>query len=192
VHGHGIPFFNPYHGHTTTLANIERALEAGAKAVGLSVDLKDGPVNESRLPEILNRSPLPVIVKGILSADNARRAVDSGAKGIVLSNRGGRILENLPAGIEVLPEIREAVSGSALVVLDGGIRSGEDVFKAIALGAHLVCIGRPLFIHCAGASAEGVSYCLSRIRNELREAMLITGAKTVSDIKPHMVHILPR
>lgn len=195
VYGHGIPFLNPYCGEKTTLNNIEKSFAAGIKTCGLSMDLKDSRgavlINENRLSEIINKSPVPVIVKGILSTDNALRAVNAGAKGIVLSNRGGRILEYLPSGLEVLKEIKDAVGNNTLIMVDGGIRSGEDVFKAVALGADIVLIGRPLVISIAGAAEEGVSFYLHKIRDELQEAMLAAGAKTVRDIKPDMIRELP-
>ena len=87
----------------------------------------------------------------------------------------------------MLQEIRKEAGNSAMIIADGGIRSGEDVFKALALGAHLVLIGRPVFISSAGAGSEGVSFYLNKIRNELRNTMLLAGAKTVSEIKADMI-----
>jgi biotin carboxylase/isopentenyl diphosphate isomerase/L-lactate dehydrogenase-like FMN-dependent dehydrogenase len=190
VYGHGIPFFTPYSGLTTTLKNIEKAFEAGVKSVGLSVDVKERPVGNRWLQEIVKASPVPVVLKGILSPDNVLHAAEAGVKGVVLSNRGGRILEHLPSGHELLAEVRERAADRLLIFVDGGIRCGEDVFKALALGADLVLIGRPVFIHCAGALAAGVSFYLDRIRRELRTAMLLAGAKTVADIGLHMIRHL--
>jgi len=194
VYGHGIPFFNPYLGESTTLKNIEKSFESGAKACGLSLDLKDGPsfilINKKWLKDIIKKSPLPVIVKGILSKGNAADVVEAGAKGIVISNRGGRILESLPSAIDVVEEIREACENEALIIVDGGIRTGEDVFKAIALGADLTFIGRPVLIYIAGGNEEGLSFYLNRIKDELQKSMLMAGAKTISDIKYSMVRKL--
>jgi hypothetical protein len=192
VYGHGIPFFNPYSGLSVTLKNMEKAFGAGSKSVGLSVDVKELPVGNRWLHEIVKASPLPVVIKGILSSDNALVAADAGVKGVVLTNRGGRILEHLPSAHELVQEVREKISDRLLIFVDGGVRSGEDVFKALALGADLVLVGRPVFIHCAGALAEGVSFYLDRIRRELRRAMLLAGAKTVSDIGPHMIRRFPQ
>jgi isopentenyl diphosphate isomerase/L-lactate dehydrogenase-like FMN-dependent dehydrogenase/biotin carboxylase len=194
VFGHGIPFFNPHHGERVTLLNIERAFKAGAKLCGLTFEMKDSMgaafINESWLSDIIESSPLPVLVKGVLTEKNAVQAIKAGAKGIVVSNRGGRILEYLPSGIEKASRVRNAVGEHTLVIVDGGIRSGEDVFKAIALGADIVMIGRPIFIALAGAEEDGVCFYLDGIKNELREAMLVTGAKTIKDIRAEMIEEL--
>jgi len=100
-------------------------------------------------------------------------------------------LENLPSGHEVIQEIREQVADDVLILVDGGVRSGEDVFKALALGADLVLIGRPVLIFGAGASEEGVSYYLDSIGQQLRRTMLLAGVKTVSDVQFHMIKRIP-
>jgi 4-hydroxymandelate oxidase len=195
VYGHGIPFFNPYHGESATLKNIEKAFRSGVKLCGFSIDVKDSRgitlINEKWLKELIRESPVPVLIKGLLTQKNALQAVEAGEKGIVLSNRGGRILEYLPAGIEVVWKINRAVGNGTLIIVDGGIRSGEDVFKAIALGADLVLIGRPLIISLSAAGEEGVSFYLNKIKDELREAMLVAGSKTIKDISPQMIDELP-
>jgi isopentenyl diphosphate isomerase/L-lactate dehydrogenase-like FMN-dependent dehydrogenase/biotin carboxylase len=187
VYGHGIPFFNPYTGLAAVRRHIEHAFTQGAKVAGLSVDVKDKPIGDQWLPELVKNAPVPLLIKGVLTLDNAKRAIDAGVKGLVLSNRGGRVLENLPPGYPILREIRREAGNSVILVADGGIRNGEDVFKAIALGAHLVFIGRPVFISSAGAGIEGVSFYLNRIREELRRTMLLAGAKTVAEITSHMI-----
>jgi isopentenyl diphosphate isomerase/L-lactate dehydrogenase-like FMN-dependent dehydrogenase len=187
LYGHGIPFFNPYAGLAAVRRHIEQAFTHGAKMAALSVDVKDKPIGDRWFPELVKNSPVPLMVKGVLSLDNARRAMDAGVKGLVLSNRGGRVLENLPPGYHMLEEVRKEAGDSVILVADGGIRNGEDVFKVLALGAHLVLIGRPIFISAAGAGMEGVAFYLNRIREELRNTMLLAGAKTVSEIKPHMI-----
>jgi biotin carboxylase len=195
VFGFGVPFFNPYLGEATTLGNIEKAFAQGAKTIGLSLDMKDSRgaafFGERALASIVQKSPVPVLVKGILTKENALLAAGAGVKGIVLSNRGGRVLECLPSGFEMLPSVRGALGEDFLLVLDGGIRNGEDVFKALARGADLVLIGRPVFIFFAGGGEEGVAFFLNKIRNELREAMLLAGAKTVKEIRPGMIAEMP-
>ncbi len=195
VYGHGIPFFNPYYGETETLNNIQKTFAAGIKVCGLSLDMKDGRgatlINERWLSDIIEKSPVPILVKGVLTEANAIQAVNAGAKGIVLSNRGGRVIEYLPSGLEVLQNVKKRVKDSALIIVDGGIRSGEDVFKALGLGADLVFIGRPLIISLAGAQEDGVAYYLNKIKEELKEAMLTAGAKTVKDIESGMIEYLP-
>lgn len=191
VFGHGIPFLNPYYGQKTTLKNIEKVFETGVKIAGLSIDLKDGPgaffMDHNGLAGIIERSPIPIIVKGILSTETTIRAIEAGAKGIVLSNRGGRLLENLPSAFEVLQSLKEKIDYDTIIIVDGGIRSGEDVFKAVALGADIVLIGRPIFIFVAAAGDDGVPFYLNKIKNELQQAMLLAGSKTVSEINSLMV-----
>ncbi|MFW6180916.1 MAG: alpha-hydroxy-acid oxidizing protein, partial [Spirochaetota bacterium] len=189
LYGHGIPFFNPYRGRKPTMEGLERAAGAGVKAAGLSIDLKEGfaalATSPGWLAALVRDAPVPLIVKGVCSLKNARQAVEAGARGLVLSNRGGRLLEGLPAGLDLLPRARELFP-DLLLVVDGGFRSGEDVFKALALGADLVMIGRPVFIAAAGAGAEGVRFYLHTIRTQLGRAMLLAGAKTVQDITADM------
>jgi len=191
VNGNGIPFFNPSLGENTTLNNIEKAVKAGAKVVGISLDGRNirGAVlmDSKRLTRLVKKVHVPLIVKGILSVENALSVVEAGARGIMVSNRGGRILESLPSGAEVVSRLRKAVGQDILIILDGGIRSGEDVFKAIALGADLVGIGRPVLIYFAGGGENGVVYYLNSIKEELFRVMLVAGAKTTMDIKPQMI-----
>jgi isopentenyl diphosphate isomerase/L-lactate dehydrogenase-like FMN-dependent dehydrogenase/biotin carboxylase len=190
VYGDGIPFFNPYGGQTAALKNIEKAFHAGVKICGLTIDLKESLgatlMDEHWLDEIIKESPVPVVVKGVLTTDNTLRAMDSGAKGVVLSNRGGRILSSLPPGMDAVNDVRSACGDNLLIIVDGGIRSGEDVFKAISQGADLVMIGRPIFIALAAKREEGVSFYIDKIKREFRAAMIVAGAKTVKDITPQM------
>jgi isopentenyl diphosphate isomerase/L-lactate dehydrogenase-like FMN-dependent dehydrogenase len=130
---------------------------------------------------------MPVVVKGILAADDARKAVDAGVAGIVVSNHGGRQLDGAPAGIEVLPEIAEAVGGRVEVIVDGGVRRGTDVLKALALGARAVLIGRPYIWGLAIAGERGVVRVLEMLRSELELAMALCGVTSVSQITPTLV-----
>ncbi|MBK1883736.1 alpha-hydroxy-acid oxidizing protein [Luteolibacter pohnpeiensis] len=125
---------------------------------------------------------LPVLVKGILNPEDARIAMDQGVGGIVVSNHGGRTLDGLPAAIEVLPEVVDAVSGHIPVLLDGGIRRGTDIFKALALGATAVMVGRPVLYGLAAAGAVGVGHVLKILRTELEMAMVLAGTATISEI----------
>jgi len=124
----------------------------------------------------------PIVLKGILHPDDARRALDAGMDGVIVSNHGGRTLDGVPASIDALPAIAEAVAGRVPILLDGGIRRGTDVFKALALGASAVLIGRP-FIHAlALAGAPGVAHVLHLLRTELEMAMVMTGCRTLAGI----------
>ena len=122
------------------------------------------------------------MLKGILDIEDARQAVHVGADGIVVSNHGGRQLDGVRSTISVLPEIVQGVGKQLEVWMDGGIRSGTDVFKAIALGARGVMIGRTWAWALAGNGSKGLENCLASLQRELRLAMVLTGARTIADI----------
>ncbi len=127
-------------------------------------------------------TPLPLLLKGITSVADARRAADAGVGGIVVSNHGGRTLDTLPATIDALPPIADAVGDRLTLLLDGGIRRGTDVLKALALGARAVLVGRPIVQALAAAGALGVAHVLHLLRSELEIAMTLTGCRTLADI----------
>jgi 4-hydroxymandelate oxidase len=133
---------------------------------------------------------LPLVIKGIVRADDARRAADAGAAGIVVSNHGGRQLDTAPATLDVLPEIADALAahGHAIeVFLDGGVRRGTDVVKALALGARAVLVGRPILWGLAVDGQEGAAAVLRFLRDELDLAMALCGAPTLADITRDLV-----
>jgi 4-hydroxymandelate oxidase len=130
---------------------------------------------------------LPIVAKGILSADDAELAIGAGAAGIVVSNHGGRTLDTLPATIDVLPAVAKAVGGRVPLLLDGGIRRGTDVLKALALGASAVLVGRPIVYGLAVNGAFGVAHVLRLLRDELEAAMALSGCRTLADIGPDLV-----
>lgn len=125
---------------------------------------------------------LPVVVKGILDPADALLAIQHGARGIIVSNHGGRVLDALPASIDALPAIAAAVAGRVPLLLDGGIRRGSDVFKARALGASAVLIGRPYIHALAAAGALGVAHVLRTLREELEVCMALNGCATLDAI----------
>jgi 4-hydroxymandelate oxidase len=127
-------------------------------------------------------SPLPVIIKGILAADDAVLAVEHGAAAVIASNHGGRQLDGVPAPITVLPRIVDAVSGRVEVLLDGGVRRGTDVLKALALGARAVLVGRPVLWGLTLDGETGVAAVLEHLRGEIDLAMALAGCATVNDI----------
>ena len=135
----------------------------------------------SDLAELVESTRLPVWVKGITDPNDAKLAIEHGAAGIIVSNHGGRTLDGLPATVDVLPSIVEAVGG-APVLLDGGVRRGADVFKALALGARAVLIGRPYVYGLAAAGASGVVHVLHLLRTELEITMALAGTPTLADI----------
>jgi 4-hydroxymandelate oxidase len=130
---------------------------------------------------------LPVLVKGIVRPDDAVRAVERGAAGVVVSNHGGRQLDASPATIDVLPRIADAVAGRAEVYLDGGVRRGADVVKAIALGARCVFVGRPALWGLAAAGRAGVSAVLAALARELDLAMALCGCADVASMTRDLV-----
>jgi isopentenyl diphosphate isomerase/L-lactate dehydrogenase-like FMN-dependent dehydrogenase len=127
---------------------------------------------------------LPLVVKGVLTAEDASLAVEHGAAGLVVSNHGGRQLDGVPATLDVLPEVAEVVAGRGEVYLDGGIRRGTDVAKALALGARAVFIGRPALWGLAAAGEEGARHVLEILRDEIRLALLLLGCPSPADIGP--------
>jgi 4-hydroxymandelate oxidase len=124
----------------------------------------------------------PVLLKGILNPDDAAIAVQAGVSGIIVSNHGGRNLDTLPATIDALPLVVEKVSGKIPVIVDGGIRRGTDVLKALALGAAAVGIGRPYLYGLGVAGADGVSRVVEILRKEFELAMMLTGRADIASI----------
>ncbi|AXE64856.1 alpha-hydroxy-acid oxidizing enzyme [Hyphomonas sp. CACIAM 19H1] len=126
---------------------------------------------------------LPVFVKGILHPDDATRAVDAGAAGVVVSNHGGRVLDGAPAAIAALPAIAARLNGTTPILFDSGVRRGSDAFKAIALGADAVMIGRPYIWALSVAGALGVAHLIRTLREELEITMALMGCRTLADIR---------
>ncbi len=127
------------------------------------------------------------LIKGVLRADDAKRAVDAGFDGVIVSNHGGRQLDQVPAPIEVLPDIVAAVDGRAEVILDGGVRRGTDVIKALALGAKACMTGRPFLHGLAAGGAAGVDKAFEIFAAEIRRDMMLAGCPTIASIGPDLV-----
>lgn len=132
---------------------------------------------------------LPILLKGILTAEDAKLAVEHGIEGIIVSNHGGRQLDTTLASIEALPEVVEAVAGRCEVYMDGGIRRGTDVLKALALGARAVLVGRPILWGLVANGATGVRHVLELLRAELELAMVISGRPTIASIDRSLVRL---
>jgi 4-hydroxymandelate oxidase len=130
---------------------------------------------------------LPVLLKGVLHPADARQAVAAGVAGVIVSNHGGRTLDTAPATASVLPRVVQAVGGALPVLVDGGIRRGTDVLKAMALGASAVLVGRPAVWGLANAGAAGVAHVLRLLRDELEIAMALTGCATLADASPALL-----
>jgi isopentenyl diphosphate isomerase/L-lactate dehydrogenase-like FMN-dependent dehydrogenase len=138
-------------------------------------DLIDEALTWRDLEELASLTELPVVVKGILTDDDARLAADHGAAGVIVSNHGGRQLDGVPAALDALPEVVEAVESNVEVLVDGGVRRGTDVVKALALGARAVLIGRPFVWGLAVDGEAGVLRVLELLREETRMALALAG-----------------
>jgi len=136
----------------------------------------------SELSWIISQTKLPVFVKGILHPNDAKLAQDAGAVGLILSNHGGRALDAVPSALEVIHFVRQTCGEDYPLMVDGGVRQGSDVFKALAVGANAVLIGRPQFYGLAVAGALGVAHLVQLLRKELEVTMALAGCATISDI----------
>lgn len=184
--------------HAAVLDRLARAEAAGAAFTGMDVDgaglvtmaLKGqpvGPKTRDELAAIIKATRLPFLVKGVMTVEDAEAAIDAGAAGIVVSNHGGRILDHTPGAAEVLPEIAALARGRTAILADGGVRTGGDALKLLALGADAVLLGRPLIVGAVGGGAEGVELLLNRMRGELVAAMILTGTADVAAVDPGIV-----
>lgn len=141
------------------------------------------------LREIIGYAKMPFIIKGVMTARAAEKAVEAGAAGIVVSNHGGRVLGQTRATADVLPEIVSAVGGNTVIFVDGGLRNGVDIFKALALGADAVLIGRPFVPAVYGGGADGVRALYAQYSAELKDTMTMCGAHSLDEICADMVHV---
>jgi 4-hydroxymandelate oxidase len=209
----------PFADFEATVAMIERAIAAGAIAVCLTVDVASvfdpkrrprggvltpewvtypmhPPVPETEpaltwayLDRLQARIPIPIVLKGILHPDDARKAIDNGAAAIVVSNHGGRTLDGAIPTAEIFPEIAEAVDGRVELLVDGGIRRGADVLRALALGARAVLIGRPFLWGLAINGEAGQRHVFALLRHELEEDARFCGIADVTAVPPGLVRL---
>lgn len=195
--GFGIPTIKPWN-LDTIKEKLSLVIDADAFAVAMDVDaaglpfLKNmnppaGSKSVDELREIISLSNIPFIVKGIMTVKGALKAKEAGASAIVVSNHGGRVLDQCPATAEVLEEIASAVGDSMTILVDGGIRSGTDVFKALALGADGVLICRPFVVAAYGGGTDGIQTYIDKIGMELKDTMQMCGAHSVSEITRDMI-----
>lgn len=195
--GLGIPTVKPWNMETVR-EKMEQVKEAGAFAVAMDVDaaglpfLKNmeppaGSKSVEELRSIVKLTSVPFIVKGIMTVRGALKAKEAGASAIVVSNHGGRVLDQCPATAEVLEDIVKAVDGDMKIFVDGGIRSGVDVFKALALGADGVVLARPFVTAVYGGGAEGVKLYVEKIGAELKDTMEMCGARSLAEIQRDMI-----
>ncbi|WP_295865353.1 alpha-hydroxy-acid oxidizing protein [uncultured Oscillibacter sp.] len=196
-HGHGVPTIKPWNMELVR-QKLELAGTADPFAVAMDIDAAGLPFLKNMQPpagsktvdelrQIAEWAKKPFILKGIMTVEGAKKAVKAGASGIVVSNHGGRVLDNCPATAEVLPAIADAVGRQVTIFVDGGIRSGMDVFKALALGADAVLIGRPFVTMVYGGGAEGVQVYVDKLKAELSDTMAMCGAHSLAEIRRDMV-----
>lgn len=164
-------------------ANLRAYPPPGAPEGGILNGLMQGAPTFETIGWLLGETRLPVWIKGVLHPEDARALLAAGAAGIIVSNHGGRALDGAPASLSALIRIRSALGGSARLLFDGGIRSGTDIFKAIALGADAVLIGRLQAYALAVAGALGVAHMIRMLREELEACMALAGCATLADIR---------
>lgn len=195
--GHGVPTIKPWNMELIQ-QKMELANTADPFAVAMDIDAAGLPFLKNMQPpagsktvdelrEIAVWAKRPFILKGIMTVEGAKKALKAGARGIVVSNHGGRVLDNCPATAEVLPSIVDAVGSKLTIFVDGGIRTGMDVFKALALGADAVLIGRPFVTMVYGGGAEGVQLYVDKLKAELSDTMAMCGAHSLADIRRDMI-----
>lgn len=195
--GKGIPTVKPWDMNTLR-EKLSMIQDSGSFAVAMDIDaaglpfLKNltppaGSKSVEELQEIVREAKVPFILKGIMTVKGALKAKEAGAAAIVVSNHGGRVLDQCPATAEVLADIVDAVGKDMKIFVDGGIRSGVDIFKALALGADAVLIGRPYVTAVYGGAGEGVAAYTEKLASELKDTMAMCGAHSLEDISRDMV-----
>lgn len=195
--GVGIPTVKPWD-MDTIQEKMNLVKESGAFAVAMDIDAAGLPFLQNQNPpagsksvqqlkEISQMSGLPFILKGIMTPTAAIKAVEAGVDAIVVSNHGGRVLDQCMSTVEVLPSIVDAVGGRVKILVDGGIRSGVDIFKALAMGADAVMLARPFVTAVFGGEKEGIELLVKKLGNELTDTMKMCGAYSLDDISRDMV-----
>jgi isopentenyl diphosphate isomerase/L-lactate dehydrogenase-like FMN-dependent dehydrogenase len=196
--GWGIPTIKPRE-EKAFLALVRRAEEVPVIALASDSDAAGivhmrrakqpaGPWPLADWKKKIGETRLPLILKGVMTVEDARLAAEAGAAGIIVSNHGGRVLDHTPGTAEVLPEIAAAVKGKVRVFVDGGIRSGVDVLKMLALGAEAAFVGRPMAVASVGAGKEGVRLLLAHYAQELATAMIYAGCSSLAEISPSILY----
>ncbi len=196
--GHGIPFIKPW-ADKELFEKLEKVQQSGADIMGIDIDAaglvtlkKMGrpvtPKTVEKLGRIIKSINMKFILKGVMTSDDAMAAADAGADAIVVSNHGGRVLDFTPGTATVLPQICAAVKGKIGILADGGVRTGGDVLKFLALGADAVMIGRPFSVAAVGGLRDGVELYIDKIRMELEQAMVLTGVRKASDVTDSILY----
>ncbi|MFW5488118.1 MAG: alpha-hydroxy-acid oxidizing protein [Desulfovibrio sp.] len=200
--GRGIPFIKPWEDEELD-QKLTKCMDAGAKVVGIDIDAAGlitlrkmgrpvGPRPAEDWKAVMEHFPVDFIFKGIMTPDEARQAIDMGAAAIVVSNHGGRVLDYAPGTARVLPRIAEAVRNQIPVIVDGGIRTGGDVLKMLALGADAVMIGRPFSVAAVGGLEQGVTAYLDLLLEQLTQTMVLTGCPDLASANGSILHNAPK
>ncbi|WP_319583755.1 alpha-hydroxy-acid oxidizing protein [uncultured Pseudodesulfovibrio sp.] len=198
--GRGIPFIKPWEGAELD-EKLEKARGTGCTVFGMDVDAAGlitlrqmgrpvAPKPAGELKKIIDKVHswgAKFILKGVMTPDEAELAAEVGADAIVVSNHGGRVLDHTPGTAEVLPEVVEHAHGKIVILVDGGIRTGADVLKMLALGANGVLIGRPVSVAAVGGLTEGVTKYFETLRAQLSGAMVLTGCKDIESIDTNVL-----
>ena len=190
--GKGIPTVKPWD-QQTVFKKLDAAKASGARVFAMDIDaaglpfLKGlnppaGPKTVEQLKEIVEYAGVPFIIKGIMTVRGAEKALEAGAAGIVVSNHGGRVQDGVPATADVLNPIAKAVKGQMKILVDGGIRTGVDVCKALALGADAVILARPYVTAVYGGAQEGVRVLTQKLQSELADTMSMCGVHSLAEI----------
>jgi len=166
---------------------------APVNLAGLSPPPVDAPLHPAMtwrdLDWLLGACKVPVLVKGVLHPADAKQAAQAGVAAVIVSNHGGRTLDTTVASARALPRIADAVAGQTPLLVDGGIRRGTDVLKALALGAQAVLVGRPLYFALAAAGPQGVAQALRLLRDEFEMAMVLSGCRTLADASRELLDL---
>jgi 4-hydroxymandelate oxidase len=190
--GHGIPFIKPWEDEEL-FKKIEAAKITGTDIIGMDIDAAGlitlrkmgrpvSPKSLEKLTEIIRRTGMKFILKGVMTPDEAELAVEAGADAIVVSNHGGRVLDHAPGAADVLADIADRVKGKITILADGGVRTGGDVLKMLALGADAVMVGRPFSVAAVGGLQPGVETYIDTLMSELKQTMVLTGTSAASSV----------
>lgn len=197
ANGYGVAIIKP-RSNEEIIKRIRMAEEAGAIAVGVDLDGAGlvtmklfgqpvGPKSISELKELVNSTKLPFIAKGIMCVEDALACAEAGVDTIVVSNHGGRVLDYCQSSCEVLEDIVKAVGDKLTILADGSVREGVDILKYLALGAKGVLVGRPLIWGSIGGRKEGVTTIVNTLKNQLVQAMILTGCEDVNSVSNKII-----
>ncbi len=190
--GHGIPFIKPWEDEEL-FKKIEAAKATGTDIIGMDIDAAGlitlrkmgrpvSPKSLEKLTEIIGKTQTKFILKGVMTVDEAELAVAAGADAIIISNHGGRVLDSAPGAADVLAAIADKVKGKITILADGGVRTGGDVLKMLALGADAVLVGRPFSVAAVGGLQQGVETYIDTIAAELKQTMVLTGTSAARSV----------